>query len=51
VEGELGGEGVRGIAINLSDIAAIKARLEVKKLRFEFRVPNSELEIQVNMKV
>jgi len=38
------------IAVNLRDISATKARLEVQKLRFEFRVPNSELEIQVILK-
>jgi len=39
------------IAVNLRDISATKARLEVQKLRFQFRIPNSELEIQVIMKV
>jgi len=38
------------IAVNLRDISVTKARLEVKKSKFEFRVPNSELEIQVNLK-
>jgi len=38
------------IAVNLRDISATKARLEVKKLRFQCRIPNSELEIQVIMK-
>jgi hypothetical protein len=45
------GQAIWAIAVNLRDIPATKARLEVKKLRFEFRVPNSELEIQINMKV
>ena len=44
-------EGVGGIAVNLRDISATKPRLKVKRVRFQFRIPNSELEIQVIMKV
>jgi len=35
------------IAVNLRDISATKPKLEVKWLRFEFIIPNAELEIQV----
>ena len=43
--------GAEAIAVNLRGMAAIKARMEVKMLRFQCRIPSSELEIQVFMKV
>ena len=42
---------VSGIAVNLRDIFALKPKLEGKRYRFEFRIPNAEVQDSGHLEV